>query len=101
MLKDEFVKKLNGLSKESLIKYLSSTNFYNERDLIFKECAEYEISKLNREMLEILSRKSELISNKNNSTDKVEKEFNRLNLKFNKLCKKFDDLEKEYESITI
>ncbi|MDH2334589.1 hypothetical protein [Clostridium perfringens] len=101
MLKDEFVKKLNGLSKESLIKYLSSTNFYNERDLIFKECSEYEIFKLNREMLEILSRKSELISNKNNSIDKVEKEFNKLGIKFNKLCKKFDNLKKEYESITI
>lgn len=99
MLKDEFVKKLNGLSKESLIKYLSSTNFANERGLIFKECAGYELFKLTRKKLEILSRKSELISNKNNSIDKVEKEFNRLNLKFNKLCKKFDDLEKEYESI--
>lgn len=30
MLKDEFVEKLNSLSKESLIKYLSSTNFYKE-----------------------------------------------------------------------
>lgn len=101
MLKDEFVKKLNGLSKESLIKYLSSTNFSNERDLIFKECAGYELFKLTREKLEILSRKSELISNKNNSIDKVEKEFNRLGIEFNKLCKKFDNLEKEYESITI
>ena len=99
MLNDEFVKKLNSLSKESLIKYLSSTNFSNERDLIFKECAEYEIFKLNREKLEILSRKSELISNKNNSIDKVEKEFNRLGIKFNNLCKKFDNLEKEYKSI--
>ncbi|MDM0517622.1 hypothetical protein QTH30_02305 [Clostridium perfringens] len=101
MLKDEFVEKLNSLSKESLIKYLSSTNFANERDLIFKECAGYELFKLTREKLEILSRKSELISNKNNSTDKVEKEFNRLGIEFNKLCKKFDNLEKEYESITI
>lgn len=99
MLKDEFVEKLNSLSKESLIKYLSSTNFSNERDLIFKECAGYELFKLTRKKLEILSRKSELISNKNNSIDKVEKEFNRLNLKFNKFCKKFDDLEKEYKSI--
>ena len=72
MLKDEFVEKLNSLSKESLIKYLSSTNFANERDLIFKECAGYELFKLTRKKLEILSRKSELISNKNNSIDKVE-----------------------------
>ena len=99
MLKDEFVEKLNSLSKESLIKYLSSTNFANERDLIFKECAGYELFKLTRKKVEILSRKSELISNKNNSIDKFENEFNRLNLKFNKLCKKFDDLEKQYESI--
>lgn len=97
MDKQEFIKELQGLSKESLIKGLESLCCRSDSRLnIFQICAENELDMLMEKRSEIRKRQTEFNSS-NNSKDilkrikefeKQQKEYDRANKKVNKLMKK-------------